>query len=37
MRSLIEQFWPVPTWEADLDAVFARAHREFSNPYQAAA
>lgn len=32
-RSLLEQFWPVPTWPADLDAVFARARREFSNPY----
>lgn len=37
MRSLIDQFSPVPTWEEDLDAVFDRARREFSNPYKAAA
>lgn len=37
MRSLIEQFGPVPTWDADLDAVFDRARRELRNPYQVAA
>lgn len=37
MRSLIEQFSPVPTWPEDLDAVFARAQRELRNPYAAAA
>lgn len=37
MRSLVEQFSPVPTWPEDLDAVFARAQREFRNPYQVAA
>lgn len=36
MRSLIEQFSPVPTW-GDLDAVFDRARRELRNPYQVAA
>lgn len=35
-RSLIEQFAPVPTW-TDIDAIFARAHRELRNPYQVAA
>jgi hypothetical protein len=37
LQSLIEQFAPVPTWPADLDECFARARREFRNPYQVAA
>ena len=36
MRSLIEEFSPLPTWE-DIDAIFARAQRECRNPYQVAA
>lgn len=32
-RSLLEQFWPVPTWPEDLDTLFRRAHAEFRNPY----
>ncbi len=35
-RWLLEQFWPVPTWPADLDAVFRRAHDTLRNPYAAA-
>jgi hypothetical protein len=35
-RSLIEQFAPLPTW-TDIEAIFARAHRELRNPYQVAA
>lgn len=27
LRWLIEKFWPVPTWPADLDEAFAEAHR----------
>jgi glycosyltransferase involved in cell wall biosynthesis len=37
MQSLVEQFSPVPTWPSDLDAVFARARREFKDPYAVAA
>lgn len=36
-RWLLERFWPVPTWPADLDTLFRRAHAEFRNPYQVAA
>jgi glycosyltransferase involved in cell wall biosynthesis len=36
MRSLIEEFAPMPTWD-NLDAIFERAHREFRNPYAVAA
>ena len=36
-RWLLERFWPVPTWNPDLDAVFRRAHEQFRNPYQVAA
>jgi glycosyltransferase involved in cell wall biosynthesis len=36
-RSLIEAFMPMPTWPADLDAVFAKAHQVLRNPYQVAA
>ncbi len=36
LRSLIEEFSPVPTWP-DLDGLFARAHRELKNPYAVAA
>lgn len=36
MRSLIEEFSPMPTWN-DIDAIFERAHREFRNPYEVAA
>jgi glycosyltransferase involved in cell wall biosynthesis len=36
MRSIIEQFAPVPTW-ADIDAIFDRAQRELRNPYALAA
>jgi glycosyltransferase involved in cell wall biosynthesis len=35
-RSLIEEFLPMPTW-GDSDAIFARAHKEFRNPYVVAA
>lgn len=35
-RSLIEEFMPMPTW-GDVDATFARAHRELRNPYVVAA
>lgn len=37
LKWLIEKFAPVPSWPADLDAVFARARRELQSPYQAAA
>ena len=37
LKWLIEKFAPVPTWPDDLDAIFARAHRECRNPYQVAA
>lgn len=37
LQWLIERFSPVPTWPRDLDAAFARARREFKNPYQVAA
>lgn len=37
LRWLIEKFAPVPTWPADLDAVFAEAKRVFKNPYAVAA
>jgi hypothetical protein len=36
-RSLLEQFWPVPTWGADLDAELARCRASLRNPYQVAA
>jgi glycosyltransferase involved in cell wall biosynthesis len=36
-RWLIERFGPVPSWPSDLDAAFARARREFRNPYTAVA
>jgi hypothetical protein len=37
LQWLIERFSPVPTWPEDLDAIFARARREFRSPYAAAA
>lgn len=37
LRWLLERFGPVPTWPADLDAVFHQARTMLVNPYEAAA